>query len=279
MRTKTTRPIDRPKRSRRYGYDARWWGEPAKVGTERRSYWAATRAPLVCLFFVAPILLTYELGVLWLGGSSAEALRTGADAWIRQGLAALGITDQWLLPLSLVLTLVVWQVIERRDWRFPPSTALGMALESLVLGVALVGLSRLVDLGFNWLEHTRGHVLAVGNEAHSLPTSRLIGFLGAGVYEEALFRLALIPSIFTVLRTLQTPAVVASTMAVTASALLFSLAHHAGTPGEVFTWYAFIFRWLAGVYFAWVFLARGFGIAVGTHAAYDVLVGWLGWHL
>ena len=60
--------------------------------------------------------------------------------------------------------------------------------------------------------------------------------------------------------------------------LLFSLAHHAGTPGEAFTWFAFVFRWLAGVYFAWVFVVRGFGVAVGTHTAYDLLVGWLGWH-
>ena len=54
--------------------------------------------------------------------------------------------------------------------------------------------------------------------------------------------------------------------------------HHAGAPGEAFTWFAFIFRWMAGVYFSWVFVTRGFGIAVGTHAAYDILVGWLGWH-
>ena len=31
------------------------------------------------------------------------------------------------------------------------------------------------------------------------------------------------------------------------------------------------------VLFAWIFLVRGFGIAVGTHVAYDVMVGCLGW--
>ena len=45
-----------------------------------------------CLVFVAPILLAYELGVLWLGGDSADALRTGADAWMRHGLVALSLT-------------------------------------------------------------------------------------------------------------------------------------------------------------------------------------------
>ena len=66
-----------------------------------------------------------------------------------------------------------------------------------------------------------------------------------------------------------------SALAVTGSALLFALAHHAGSPGEPFTWFAFIFRWMAGVFFAWVFILRGFGIAVGTHTMYDILVGWI----
>ena len=43
-------------------------------------------------------------------------------------------------------------------------------------------------------------------------------------------------------------------------------------PAEPFTWFAFIFRWMAGVFFAWVFVFRGFGVAVGTHAMYDILV-------
>jgi len=229
------------------------------------------------LAFVAPILLTYELGVVWLGGGPTGALRTGADAWMRRGLASVGLTDHWLLPLSLVIALLVWQAFTPRDWRFSPAALLGMAGESVVLAVALVGVSKLLDLGFTVLDRTGPLVLA-GGASPPHPAAALVGFLGAGVYEEALFRLALIPAFFGVLRALRTPQVIASAAAVTAASLLFSLAHHAGTPGEAFTWFAFIFRWLAGVYFAWVFVVRGFGIAVGTHTAYDILVGWLGWH-
>jgi hypothetical protein len=35
---------------------------------------------------------------------------------------------------------------------------------------------------------------------------------------------------------------------------------------------SFGFRVLAGVFFSLVFLRRGFGIAAGTHALYDILV-------
>ena len=266
------------RRRSRFGYDHRWWGVD-QAASERgpSNYWTATRQPIPCLAFVAPILLSYELGIAWLGGASPGALRTGADAWLRGGLAALGLTDHWALPVGLVMALVLWQAFSRRDWRFKPRTLAGMALESLVLAVALVGLSRLVDLGFVALEDRAPPALQTA-AAGGRPLASLVGFLGAGVYEEALFRLGLVPLFYGLLRVLKTPKVLASAAAVTFSALLFSLAHHAGTPGEAFTWFAFIFRWLAGVYFAWVFVVRGFGVAVGAHTVYDVLVGWLGWH-
>jgi hypothetical protein len=237
------------------------------------SYWTLTRRPLPSLGFVLPILIAYEAGVTAFGGATA-ASRTGADAWLRHALAALGLVDRWLPPLALVASLVIWQAADPRAWRFGPRCLFGMALESLLLAVALIGLSRLVDLGLTRLDERP--LLAAGV---ARPLAPIVGYLGAGVYEEAIFRLALIPLLFGTLRLLQTPKVLASTLAVTGSALLFSIAHHAGAPGEPFTWYAFIFRWLAGVYFAWVFIVRGFGVAVGTHAAYDILVGWLDWHL
>jgi hypothetical protein len=254
--------VSRPRS--RYGYDHRWWGEPAPAGVElaEASYWSATRRPLPCLVFILPFLVGYEASVACLGGPAAEAWRAGADAWMRRGLRWLGLTDRLFLPLALMMVLLAWQAFQPRRWRFHPGILLGMLAESLVLGVALIGLSK---LGPGWLavRLRPGH-----------PAAPLVGFLGAGLYEEALFRLTLMPGFFYSLRLLQTPVLLANTLAVTGSALLFSLAHHAGSPGEAFTWYAFIFRWLAGVFFAWVFAARGFGIAVGTHSAYDILVGW-----
>src|SRR5262249_48695647 len=119
VRTKTRRaPAAPPKPRFRSRYDHRWWGEAPEPDEGGRSYWVVTRRPLPCLAFVAPLLLAYEIGVLWLGGNSAEALRTGADAWMRQALAGLGLTDQWLLPLLLIITLLGWHAYNPRDWRF-----------------------------------------------------------------------------------------------------------------------------------------------------------------
>jgi membrane protease YdiL (CAAX protease family) len=59
------------------------------------------------------------------------------------------------------------------------------------------------------------------------------------------------------------------------SSVLFSLAHYVGPLGDAFAIYSFTFRFLAGLFFAILFTVRGFGIAAGSHAVYDILVGLL----
>jgi hypothetical protein len=258
------------------------WRLGAEVAVDqapRLSYWDSTRRPLPSLFLVSPLMVVYEAGAVRMEGAGGSVVRTGADAWMRESLASIGLTDPWTLPVLLVIILLGWQAAGPRDWRFGPSILAGMVIESLILAVSLIGISRLLDLGFAFLERHGPPVLLNLEPAVDFELTRLFGYVGAGIYEEALFRLILVPLLFGLLRLLQAPQILASALAVTGSALLFSLAHHAGTPGEIFTWYAFIFRWLAGVFFAWVFVIRGFGIAVGTHTFYDILVGWVGWHL
>lgn len=241
------------------------------------SYWAATRRPFPSLLLVAPLIMAYEGGVLYLGGTSPAGVRTGADSWMRSALRAVGTGDHWLLPLLLVVILLSWQVVSFRGWRFSPGILAGMVVESFVWAVALLGISRLIDVGFSYLEQARPTLLAVDAAGGHPSIASLVGYIGAGVYEETLFRLILVPVLFTTLRLVQVPQVLASSLAVTGSALLFALAHHAGNPAEQFTWFAFVFRWMAGVFFAWVFVLRGFGIAVGTHTMYDILVGLIAW--
>ena len=57
------------------------------------------------------------------------------------------------------------------------------------------------------------------------------------------------------------------------SSVAFAAVHHLGPTGEAYQGFVFLFRTLAGLYFAVLYQARGFGIAVGTHACYDILVG------
>ena len=61
-------------------------------------------------------------------------------------------------------------------------------------------------------------------------------------------------------------------VAVVLTSLVFSAAHYVGPHGETFEAFSFAFRFLAGAFFAMLFVYRGFGVAAGTHALYDVFV-------
>src|SRR5439155_21844087 len=94
------------------------------------------------------------------------------------------------------------------------------------------------------------------------------------IYEEALFRLLIYAGLLRLFSWSEARATwLAIALAAFASAILFAGAHHLGPRGDPFNAYVLSFRTFAGLYFAWLYHARGFGIAVGAHAGYDVLVG------
>ena len=115
--------------------------------------------------------MAYEGGVLYLGGTSPAGVRTGADSWMRSALRAVGTGDHWLLPLLLVVILLSWQVVSFRDWRFSPGILAGMVVESFVWAVALLGISRLIDVGFSYLEQG-GPLCSRSTRPVDIPRSR-----------------------------------------------------------------------------------------------------------
>jgi len=62
-------------------------------------------------------------------------------------------------------------------------------------------------------------------------------------------------------------------LAVFTTSVLFSAAHYVGPAADHLNLFSFVFRATAGVFFALLFVARGFGITAGSHAAYDLFVG------
>jgi membrane protease YdiL (CAAX protease family) len=101
---------------------------------------------------------------------------------------------------------------------------------------------------------------------------RIVGYMGAGVYEEILFRLMLLPPVAACAFRLGAKRGLRIALAVVVTSLVFSAAHYVGPHGEAFDSFGFAFRFLAGTFFAVLFVFRGFGIAAGTHALYDVFV-------
>ncbi|MFM7244144.1 MAG: type II CAAX prenyl endopeptidase Rce1 family protein [Planctomycetaceae bacterium] len=224
------------------------------------TYWSISRTPLTSLVFTMPLVLAYEGGVLLMGRGSP---RNGADVWLRQLLDAAGFGAYFLLPALTVIGLLAWHHVEHDRWRVRPGILAGMALESTVWAAALLGLARLQG---------RWWPLAAAVDGEGL-FARFVAFCGAGLYEEVLFRLLLLPALAWLLSQVGCSTAAAAFWGVILSSILFSLAHYVGPLGDVFTLYSFTFRFLAGLFFAILFVARGFGIAAGTHAVYDILVG------
>jgi len=100
-----------------------------------------------------------------------------------------------------------------------------------------------------------------------------VSFLGAGIYEELLFRLILLSSVAWALKRAGVKPRASIVTAVVLVSLLFSAAHHVGPQGYPFNSFGFLFRTVAGVFFSILFICRGYGIAAGSHAGYNLLVG------
>jgi membrane protease YdiL (CAAX protease family) len=233
------------------------------------SYFAATRHPWSCLLFVLPLLAAYELGVVLLAPHQPESLRNGADMWLRWGLAHIGLRQPLWPPGILTALLLVWAWAKRKDR--PPEwlgTWMGMVVESTAFALCLWGVGR----GLRPLLDGLGLPLAAPASPEPA-AAQTVCFLGAGLYEEALFRLVLFSGLCWVFLQGEVGATGAKLLAAAASALLFAAAHNVGPQGEHFEGSVFLFRTLAGLYFVGLYQLRGFGVAVGAHAGYDVLVG------
>lgn len=244
------------------------------------SYWRESARPLTSLLFVLPFLATYELGMLSI---NQQGLRNGVDVWLRNSLSDIGFGQYFLLPLLTCAILLGWHHLRDERWRADQRVLGGMAIESLALGMVLLlwahGLSNVMrSCEIAW----PGFACSTG-QARSATWNQAIGMLGAGIYEELFFRLMLIPALLAGLGVFCACSKTRLFSAVLISSLLFSAAHYrweidlgaiywASDFGEAFSWTTFIFRATAGLFFAGLFVTRGFGIAVGAHALYDILV-------
>jgi len=106
--------------------------------------------------------------------------------------------------------------------------------------------------------------------------TQLVVSLGAGIYEELVFRVLLVSGIAGAGLALGWRRPVALAWAIVLSALIFSAFHYIGPLGDAFTLPSFTFRAIAGLLLSGLYAGRGFGIAAWTHALYDVGLALLG---
>ncbi len=202
------------------------------------------------LCFLLPLILFYELAC-WLYPQRVIAYKI-----LRQFLNLLGQYGVWAPGLAVVVILLATHVVSGRPWRIRWGRVGWMYAESLLLCFPLLLLNWAAPLAAVTVIPSSFVAMAQG--------------IGAGVYEELVFRLVLISLIVLIgadLLRLQRRTV--AVVAVSVSALLFAAHHHAPIGQEPFVAIRFAFRAVAGIYLSIIFWYRGYALAAGCHAAYN----------
>ncbi len=245
-----------------------------KASPRRQSYWAASRSPRYSLLFALPLLLLYEgLAAARPARVGSGEIRNGADVLLHQ--LAYAIAGPWgpLGLMPVIILLCTWLVI--RDVRRSGGVRLGvfplMMAESAVLALAfglVVGTATAA-----LLSHLPTMLVATGPIQKMDPVTRLLLSLGAGLYEELLFRVLLVGGLaFGGRVVLGLSRATSGVIATIVGALAFSAFHYIGPYGEPLHLQSFVFRAISGVAFSALYLTRGFGVTAWTHALYDVWV-------
>ncbi|MAG59053.1 MAG: hypothetical protein CMJ83_22425 [Planctomycetes bacterium] len=221
-----------------------------------KSYLEDSKQWEIAVLLTVPLFVVYEIGLLLF---SDGGVRNAADVMITKDLLQVhGRTGGLILNGAVFLLFLV--AAARGRSRFAPGMLLLLFLES-ALWSRLIPLMGYLTAGLDGLR--------IGWD-RDLWTDVALG-VGAGLYEELLFRLGFVAGGFVLLhRAFGVDRIWAAVIAVLVSSALFSGFHHIGDFGEPWNVQVFTFRFLAGVVLGLLMVFRGLAVCCWTHALYNV---------
>jgi hypothetical protein len=226
----------------------------------------STRNHLTSLMLVFPLWCLYQVGVLF-----TLPMLNGADfvTTLLFRTFQLSVRGYLAFLAAVVVVFAVSVSLLRRRQRFNGRIVLPVLLESSIYALTM---GSLIVLVMTKLLHLSPR-LAGGTLGSESLLTRLVMSVGAGVYEETVFRLGVLGGLVAVgQRLIGLGRWIAVPLAFLISSAAFSAMHHLPPYGDPFHMGLFTFRLLAGVCFGLLFWFRGFAVAVYTHALYDVYV-------
>lgn len=240
------------------------------------SYWRASRAPRYSLLFALPLFVLYEALAWIIGGDAPDAVRNGADVLMKQLFIALAGSRGSLVFGAVMISVTIWLVardVRRHGSDLKLRVFVAMFAESMVMALMVGIVAGTVTTRLLGMVDTLMVRLAI-SPVDAMPLStRIMLSLGAGLYEELLFRVVIVGSLAWIgKRVFKWKPWTAGVIAAVAGAVIFSAFHYIGPFGDAFAIRSFVFRAVAGLFFSALFLVRGFGIAAWAHALYDIAV-------
>lgn len=257
-------------------------GQDGKTGAPERAsredpalgYAELSTRPLHVLIFLLPLVVACELGTL--------AYLTGDDGRVRETVSAylklteffevFGAFGLYLPGLALVTVLFVQHLLRRDPWRVRAMVPIGMVVESVALIAPLLVFGLMLGHGPATGASAPAAAGATGGVLAGTWEQRATIALAAGLYEELLFRMVLIAIVHALaVDVIGMKHAHGTILAVLISALAFAAYHDVRAGAGVDLLKAGFYA-VAGLYFGALFVWRGFGIAVGVHIAYDMVV-------
>lgn len=257
------------------------------------NYWFLSTRPLHSAVLLIPLVLMYELGAAFFltDYRTGQQSTIAARKLISQFFDSFGAAALYLPGIAVITVMLVMHLVNRDRWIIRPWVLVGMVLESalwalpLIVFASVVMKASLLNIDISSLAAAVGSGTGGGARTHADPNAVLGGMsvparltiaIGAGLYEELLFRFVAITALHMVVKDLlQGGETAARTVAIVGSALAFAFYHPLHDPldpSQTFLWSRLIFFAGAGVFFACISIFRGFGIVVYTHAIYDIIV-------
>lgn len=237
-----------------------------------KTYLEVTRSASYGFLAALPLFLAYEVLILLVNHGDSQQVRVGADVWIKQLLTAVGGSGMFVVGIVVILAGVAILLLERKrnlPWR--PAWLGWMLVESIVYAIIIAAIVANIVQALFYSVAPAPAVIA--QEATGPGLGQMLALsLGAGLYEELVFRVVLVGGMAWLLARATRNRRISYVIAALVGALLFSAVHYVGAFGDPFTLPSFTFRFLFGLALNGLYLTRGFGVAAWTHALYDVMV-------
>ncbi|MCD6204146.1 MAG: CPBP family intramembrane metalloprotease [Candidatus Marinimicrobia bacterium] len=229
-----------------------------------KTYWHQSRSPFYSLLFTLPLLIAYELMIFSFNHSDIVGLRNGADILFRQFFGLFNVYGFYFVGFVVLSALLISYYFHNRrkdEEIFHFQFFILMLLESVIFAFLM----------FVFVQKIGSVLLMNGNTPDR--KEMIVLALGAGVYEEFIFRVILISGFTFFLRDiLRLHSVTAAVIAVITASMIFSIFHYMGVLGDAFQVKTFLLRFAAGVFLSVLYVLRGYGITAYTHTIYDLLV-------
>jgi len=226
-------------------------------------YFSYTRNSIISLLFIFPFFLMYEILAFFLFDNSNYVIRNSADIIFRdifQIITNNTIITYNSLLLILILCFIFYSYNDKKI-EFNLNYIFLMFIEGIIFGLSLV----VILNGYNVFNYSSQNYFLIDY------SFMFYSCLGAGIWEEILFRYLLLTILIAFLNK-ATNKYTSIIISIIVSSLIFSMFHYIGSSGDVFTIYTFIVRFVGGIYLSIIYLYRGLGISMISHIVYDFVL-------